>query len=1179
MTIKKILNIFSLILLVTNSTISQTFTNKIWQQQVANPSTYDNVATALCSSGNLITTANNFIGSAEQIHLNCINNGGNVVWQQNVTGSPNKPNFGVDVKTDAAGNIYCIGAYNSGGDYDYRIAKYTANGVLVWQKFYNGPPGNKDDVPTAMEIDNSGNVYVTGSSWGSGGALIDFATLKFDNNGNQLWVSRYDNGLIDAATSMRVDNSGNVFVTGASASNPNNANITTVKYSPVGAQLGVHSFNYPGNGKDLGVQIVLDFIGNVIVTGCVDNGTQHFVTFKLTNNLALSWSNVMSGNLSEGYSADTDNSGNVISVGYQNNTYGGSDMIVNKFSSGGSLMWQRKLSNPNPSNFAKARKVKTGAGGKIYVAADAQIGATRDFLTLGLDISGETTWAQYFNSPTNGSDIPSAIQVNGNDIYVTGITTNGSAKTLSSVRYSILDKDQPIVFNGTTPVRFQNELLVRFWPSAINPITINNKELTQGVLAEFLTPEAMLAVNDALRVDATKYPCYKVFPRMIMADSISITRSGRKIKILHHYTTLGIIFPTGSNDSINRITLNSLTKYVDICDYNHIVGTNATANDPEYTNGNSAALVTTTAIPNANINIEPAWDVTSGATNVKVGVFDSGINFAHQDFGNGTFVGSKIAGGFNYYNNIPLNMVSSNDLHGHGSAVGGIIGGLRNNNFGVAGVAGGDVLSSNTGVSLYDMEVFKLLTGNCTSSYAGDNAVVNAIVEGASSNTITSFGFGQHIQNHSWGGISPLGIVLDAFITAYDNEVVLSCSSGNQGTGSFTPGICAIVSYPNTWKDHIVMKVGANDNSGAKASFAECGFNLDFIAPGVNSLYTALDKNASGLTDFFNLSGCGTLPIDGTSFAAPHASGLAGLLISYANNTAGVPNKLFPEDCERLMQRFATDVTVTPNNPGYDNETGHGRINAGQTLQNFKFPDYMVKHYSFNVSAGGATLVGANEKTCLRNNLFSLPNGPTFVNRYEITGTTSHTLPVGYNFIEGWERCAGSNVFGINSVINPICTGSFPQHYIPDATNIITTGSISATNASFKGYIYEVLDNSLNTVGWYPFPPTGTVTFAYSLYLQSQSIGIEENFFTEHSVFLYPNPSSDQVYITAALNEIKELKIEVYSTLGQLLIKEEKLSLESGKASINVSSLSNGVYFFNLVFNNKKMVKKVIVNR
>src|SRR5207302_9985194 len=57
---------------------------------------------------------------------------------------------------------------------------------------YNGP-GNYEDKATAIALDAAGNVYVTGGSWGSG-TDFDYATIKYDSNGNQLWVARYNSG-------------------------------------------------------------------------------------------------------------------------------------------------------------------------------------------------------------------------------------------------------------------------------------------------------------------------------------------------------------------------------------------------------------------------------------------------------------------------------------------------------------------------------------------------------------------------------------------------------------------------------------------------------------------------------------------------------------------------------------------------------------------------------------------------------------------------------------------------------------------------------------------------------------------------------------------------------------------------------------------------------------------------
>ncbi|MEO0069038.1 MAG: SBBP repeat-containing protein, partial [candidate division WOR-3 bacterium] len=85
-----------------------------------------------------------------------------------------------------------------------------------WVKTYNGP-GNGPDMASAIAVDGSGNVYVTGYSRGSG-TSNDYATIKYNTNGDTLWVRRYNgpgNGP-DWAYAIAVDGSGNVYVTGRS---------------------------------------------------------------------------------------------------------------------------------------------------------------------------------------------------------------------------------------------------------------------------------------------------------------------------------------------------------------------------------------------------------------------------------------------------------------------------------------------------------------------------------------------------------------------------------------------------------------------------------------------------------------------------------------------------------------------------------------------------------------------------------------------------------------------------------------------------------------------------------------------------------------------------------------------------------------------------------------------------
>ena len=82
---------------------------------------------------------------------------------------------------DGSGNVYVTGrSYGSGTDYDYATLKYDPDGNQLWIQRYNGP-GNALDEATAIAVDGAGNVYVTGFGSGSG-TDYDYATLKYWQN-------------------------------------------------------------------------------------------------------------------------------------------------------------------------------------------------------------------------------------------------------------------------------------------------------------------------------------------------------------------------------------------------------------------------------------------------------------------------------------------------------------------------------------------------------------------------------------------------------------------------------------------------------------------------------------------------------------------------------------------------------------------------------------------------------------------------------------------------------------------------------------------------------------------------------------------------------------------------------------------------------------------------------------
>lgn len=95
------------------------------------------------------------------------------------------------ITVDGSGNVYVTGASTSGtGSLDYATIKYNSSGQQQWVVYYDGP-SDFDDIPIAITVDASRNVYVTGSSYGAGTSR-DYATIKYNSAGQQQWVARYD---------------------------------------------------------------------------------------------------------------------------------------------------------------------------------------------------------------------------------------------------------------------------------------------------------------------------------------------------------------------------------------------------------------------------------------------------------------------------------------------------------------------------------------------------------------------------------------------------------------------------------------------------------------------------------------------------------------------------------------------------------------------------------------------------------------------------------------------------------------------------------------------------------------------------------------------------------------------------------------------------------------------------
>ncbi len=320
---------------------------------------------------------------------------GNELWVQkyNRTGDGNEGPTAIAV--DGTGSVYVTGYCVRPGitDYDFVTLKYNSNGVQQWVKFYNGPV-NGNDFSKAIAIDNQDNIYVTGSSRGVGNH-IDYVTIKYNSSGTQLWVERYSgSGPAQGANAVTVDNNGNVYITGSLRNTENNTDYVTIKYDTNGILKWFQIYN-EGNSNEAGRFIAVDEYSNVYVAGNSNSGVS-FATIK--------------------------------------------------YDSTGAFQWVQTYSGPNGTNNSLTKMVIDNLGNIYLTGGENNLSNSESkFITIKYDFDGVQKWLQTYQHPSifqSGSSMAMAIDEQQN-IYITGFSIDNPDVDYATIKYS---QTTPLVF-------------------------------------------------------------------------------------------------------------------------------------------------------------------------------------------------------------------------------------------------------------------------------------------------------------------------------------------------------------------------------------------------------------------------------------------------------------------------------------------------------------------------------------------------------------------------------------------------------------------------------------------------------------------------------------------------------------------------------------------------------------
>lgn len=262
------------------------------------------------------------------------------------------------------------------------------------------------------------------------------------------------------------------------------------------------------------------------------------------------------------------------------------------------------------------------------------------------------------------------------------------------------------------------------------------------------------------------------------------------------------------------------------------------------------------------INAPTAWDRAQGS-GVTIAILDSGIDSQHPDFA------GRLVAGYNFVDN---NNVLT-DVKDHGTKVAGSAAAASNNGVGVASVAGVAKIMplrvSNSDGTAYISTIAKALT------WAADN--------------------GARVANMSFNQVASSSSILSAADYMKSRGGLSFASAGNSNTD---PG------YANTSSIIIVSATNSND---AKTSFSNYGDHVHLSAPGEGIYTTTWGQSYAS--------------VNGTSFSAPIAAGVAALVMS-ANPS------LTNSQVEKILFSTAVDLGAA----GRDIYYGYGRVDAAAAV-------------------------------------------------------------------------------------------------------------------------------------------------------------------------------------------------------------------------------------------------------
>lgn len=302
-----------------------------------------------------------------------------------------------------------------------------------WTSVFQGAT-NADIRLPVVAVDNLGHVYVSGSgptNYSNPPLPSYLTTVKYDaSTGAALWTN-YCAALLNSISAsppypcaIKTDTAGNVYVAAAVVPPGGGSYVyALVSYAPNGTQRWV---SLAGSGEAYPRAMVLDNNGNVIVTGRAwtpARADSACVTIKYNGGTgAPIWTNRYQAR-AKGNAVAVDGSGNIYIAG-QARVNNSLDYLVIKCDSAGNQSWLNTYDGPaGDTGDDEATALVLDSNSNLYVTGYMGGNPSDMYGTLKYNSSGNLVWSDVMLNPRLRGHA-TALAIDGDHLFVTGISTS-----------------------------------------------------------------------------------------------------------------------------------------------------------------------------------------------------------------------------------------------------------------------------------------------------------------------------------------------------------------------------------------------------------------------------------------------------------------------------------------------------------------------------------------------------------------------------------------------------------------------------------------------------------------------------------------------------------------------------------------------------------------------------------